>query len=252
MITTVFFEVHCVRPWPSVEPAIVQDLQQDVERRPGAPSRSRRAAGRCTGCCRTASVSWPRTPRSRRNRAGRRPVSCETVCRLHGTPLMSMRTIRPTAGRPAPPPGARRQLGLADAGRPRNRKLPIETLRVGSKLGAGAAHCLRDGPDRLVLPDYALVQVLLKLEAAAPRSSWSPGWVTGMPVARETTSAMSAGRRPDVEPVLLSPLPPGVRRVAAGRSSLGRSGRAAPRPGRSPRTAHGLRSASPVAAAAER
>ena len=84
-----------------------------------------------------------------------------------------------------------RELRLADAGRAEEQEAPVGPVRVGEP-GAGAAHGLRDGLDRLVLADDALVQLLLELQepvALLLRSAARPG----CRCARETISAMSSG-----------------------------------------------------------
>ena len=82
------------------------------------------------------------------------------------------------------------ELGLADAGRAEEEEAADRPVRVAESR-ARAPDRLGDRLDRLVLADDAVVQLLLQLAAGA-RAPRVVSWETGMPVARETTSAMSS------------------------------------------------------------
>ena len=101
---------------------------------------------------------------------------------------MSKRTITSSSPNRASARVAR-ELRLADAGRAEEEEAAVGTARVGQP-GAGAPDRLRDRLDRLVLADDPLMQAAARASSAAraPRVSWE----TGMPVLRETISAMSS------------------------------------------------------------
>ena len=101
---------------------------------------------------------------------------------------MSKRTIRVLVAeqRLGQRPG---QLGLAHPGRAEEQERADRPVRVAEP-GPWPAHRLGDRLDRLVLADDPLVQ---RSSSRSSRSrSSSVSWDTGMPVARETTSAMSS------------------------------------------------------------
>jgi hypothetical protein len=75
---------------------------------------------------------------------------------------------------------------------PRNRKDPTGPAGI-AHAGAAAAHGARHGGDRVVLPDHAGVQVVEVGQALALALR---DRLTGMPVARAITAAISARRRP--------------------------------------------------------
>jgi hypothetical protein len=81
------------------------------------------------------------------------------------------------------------QLGLADAGRPEEQERAVRPVRVG-EAGARAADRIGHQPHRLVLADHALVQLALHLQQLLALALHH--LETGMPVARDTTSAISS------------------------------------------------------------
>jgi hypothetical protein len=80
------------------------------------------------------------------------------------------------------------QLGLADAGGTQEQEGSDRPAGI-AHAGAAAAHGPRHGGDRVVLPDHAGVQI--DLEVASRSRSLSETRLTGMPVARAITAAIS-------------------------------------------------------------
>ena len=97
-----------------------------------------------------------------------------------------------------------RELGLADAGRAEEEEAADRPVRVAEP-GARAAHRLRRRP-RPPRPGRRSARAAAPRAAAAARAPRCVSWETGMPVARETTSAMSSAVH--------------LRRAAGGRLAL--------------------------------
>ena len=82
-----------------------------------------------------------------------------------------------------------RELGLADARRAEEEERADRPVRI-LEAGAGAAHGVGDGLDRLVLADHALAQPLLHVDELLRLALQQPA--TGMPVQRGDDEAMSS------------------------------------------------------------
>ena len=159
MITTVCLK-STVRPWASVEPAVVEDLEQDVEdvgvRLLDLVEQEHRVRTPAHGLGELTRLLVADVPRRGSDEAGHRVPLLELAhVEADHQVLVAEERLRERA----------RELGLADAGRPEEEEASGRPVRVAEPR-ARAANRLRDRLDRLLLAHDPAVQLLLQAQQA--------------------------------------------------------------------------------------